>query len=92
MSGRIRLRQDLTIVDLAHRSHEVRIRVKTRSGDVARIRLDFPDERTLSAQLTALRRWMHLGTPLTYVHSGAEGALIDDGAVLSAALGDVDYS
>lgn len=91
MSGRFFLRQDLTIVDVSHRGHEVRVHTKTAMGRPARIDFAFSDEQALGDHLTALRRWMLLGTPVTYVRGEAEGALIDDRAVLEAALGDVDY-
>lgn len=91
MSGRIRLRQHLTIVDLTHRRDQVDVHVRTVSGERGRIRFQFIDQATLSAQLTRLRRWMHTGTSLTYVAGPADSALIDDRANFEAAFGGLDH-
>ena len=87
MSRRIRLRQDLTIVDLSHRRDEVDVHVRTVSGQRGRIRFQFIDQATLSIQLIRLRGWMLTGTPLTYVAGPADSALIDDRANFEAAFG-----
>jgi hypothetical protein len=86
MSVRIRVRQDVTIDHLSHDGDRLQVHVSTRSGRRHWIRFSFDDLGSLSAHLTTLRRWMHLGTPLTYVSSGAEGTLIDDRAWFAAAF------
>jgi hypothetical protein len=88
--GRIRLRQHLTIADVRHRRDELDVHVSTPTGGRERIRFTFADQSTLSGQFTRLRRWMHLGTPLTYVAAGGSGALIDDRALFEAAFGTPD--
>jgi|1186.fasta_scaffold873463_1 hypothetical protein len=90
MSRRIRLRQHLTIVHLTHRRDQVDVHVRTVSGQRGRIRFEFIDQAILSNQLTRLRRWMHAGTPLTYVVGPADSALIDDRANFEAAFGGLD--
>ncbi len=84
--GRIRLRQHLTIADVRHHRQALDVHVDTPGGRRERIRFAFDDESALSSQLTRLRRWMHLRTPLTYVAVGGSGALIDDRAWFEAAF------
>jgi hypothetical protein len=90
MSRRIRLWQDLTIVDLIDRKHRVDVHVKTDSGRRGRIRFRFIDQATHGAQLSRLRWWMSTGTSLTYVAGPADSALIDEQAKFEAAFGALE--
>ena len=91
MPRRVRLHQDVTIVDVSHRRAELAVEVATSTGGRGRISFEHDDQGAMSDHLTALRRWMHLGTPLTYVWSDGSGALIDDRARFEHAFGEAGY-
>ena len=80
MARRIRLRQDVIINRVVQHDRGLWVDVTTPSGHCHWIKFFFDDHGLLSTHLTTMRRWMHLGTPLTYLSSGTEGALIDDRA------------
>jgi hypothetical protein len=88
MTRRFRLRQHLTIHDISDDGEGLRVSLSTPAGHRHWIRFFFDDHRALADQLATLRRWMHLGTPLTYLSAGAEGALIDDRALFESAFFD----
>jgi hypothetical protein len=88
--SRIRLRQDVTIQDIANDEDGLEVVVCTQTGHRHWIRFHCEDHESLSNQLTTLRRWMHSGTPLTYTSRGGEGALIDDRAWFEQAFDGVD--
>ena len=90
--GRVRLRQDLTILDVVHRRDELAVEVATPAGRRERIHFGFDDDHALDGQLTTLRRWMHRGTPVTYVVADGAGALIDDRALFDSAFGAPELS
>jgi len=84
---RIRIHQDLTIVDVWHRGRRLDVAVATPAGRRERIRFEYADEDALGAVLTTCRRWMHTLTRVTYVAHARRGALIDERAQFEAAFG-----
>jgi hypothetical protein len=88
--GRIRIHQDLTIVDLRHRGRRLDVAVATPSGRQERIRFEYADEDALGRVLTICRRWMHSLTRVTYVAHSRRGALIDERALFEQAFGPPD--
>ena len=88
MARHIRLRQDVTISHIAHDDEGLKVDVSTPTGHRHWIRFFFDDHRLVSDHLVTLRRWMHLGTPLTYLSFGTEGALIDDRAWFESVFSD----
>lgn len=90
MGSRMQVHQDLVVRHVSHRERELAVDVRGPDGTGV-IRFSHDDDRSRDEHLRLLRRWMHLGTPLTYVTSKGTGALIDDRARFEAAFGDESY-
>jgi len=91
MKGRIDLRQDVRVLDVANGDRWLSVVLADLRGRRSRLRFEFDDDTGVSDHLTVVRRWMHRSTLLTHVRSGATSALVDDRARFEAAYGANDY-
>jgi hypothetical protein len=78
--------QDVAIVAVEEIDGEVRVDIVGPDGCIGSVLYHFGDERDAGRHASVLRTWSEEATPVTYVRREATVALVDERALLAAAL------